>query len=183
MFYKSLITKINLGCILHGIFKGICKTMQCHYIYILKKVKKISLEILANGKKDNFFCVLLQILLLIKKIKAKSLIGESKYMCRYCKIIWILNPKCNNHIEVCFKITHRWFRQTLNENLTLNAIPICMVVWKYPICNLDAIGWRARPKCNTCIQVHSKIIHRWFKQTLGKDLIVNAIPTCKVISK
>jgi len=25
--------------------------------------------------------------LIIKKIKAKSLVGESKYMCMYCKII------------------------------------------------------------------------------------------------
>jgi len=31
------------------------------YIYILK-VKEINLEILTNGKKHTFFCVLLQIL-------------------------------------------------------------------------------------------------------------------------
>jgi len=30
--------------------------------YIYKKVKEISLEILTNGKKHTFFCVLLQIL-------------------------------------------------------------------------------------------------------------------------
>jgi len=42
-------------------FKGnfICKIKQ--YIY-LKKVKEINLEILTNGKKHTFFCVLLQIL-------------------------------------------------------------------------------------------------------------------------
>jgi len=36
--------------------------------------------------------------LLIKKFKAKFLIGESKYVCGYCKIIWNPNPKCNSHI-------------------------------------------------------------------------------------
>ncbi len=44
-------------------------------------------EILTNGKRHTSFCVLLQILLVIKKIKAKFVIGESKYVCGYCKII------------------------------------------------------------------------------------------------
>jgi len=30
------------------------------YIYIYKEKEKINLEILANGKKHTFFCVLLQ---------------------------------------------------------------------------------------------------------------------------
>ncbi len=31
--------------------------------------------------------------LIIKKIKAKILIGENKYVCGYCKIVWNPNPK------------------------------------------------------------------------------------------
>jgi hypothetical protein len=67
-------------------FRGnfICKIMQ--YIFE-KKVKEINLEILTNGKIHTFFCVLLHIFLIINKIKAKFVIGESKYVCGYCKII------------------------------------------------------------------------------------------------
>jgi hypothetical protein len=36
--------------------------------------------------------------LIIQKIKAKFIIGENKYMCGYCKIIWIPSPKCNTHM-------------------------------------------------------------------------------------
>jgi hypothetical protein len=52
---------------------------KMQYMYILK-VKEINLEILINGKSHTFFLV-------IKEIKAKFVIGESKYMCGYCKII------------------------------------------------------------------------------------------------
>jgi hypothetical protein len=51
--------------------------------------------------------------LIIKKIKAKFLVDESKYICGYYKIIWSPNPKCNSPIQVCFKITHRWFKVNL----------------------------------------------------------------------
>jgi hypothetical protein len=37
--------------------------MRNNAIYILKKMKEINLEILTNGKRHTFFCVLLQILL------------------------------------------------------------------------------------------------------------------------
>jgi len=37
--------------------------------------------------KKYLFCVLLQIYLIIKKIKVKSLVGESKYICGYYNII------------------------------------------------------------------------------------------------
>jgi hypothetical protein len=72
------------------------------YIF-LKKVKEIRLEILTNGKRHTFFCVLLQILFSLKKMKAKFVIGESKYVCGYCKIY---------------------------ENLTLNAIAIFKFISK-----------------------------------------------------
>jgi hypothetical protein len=45
--------------------------------------------------------------LIIKNMKAKFLVDESKYLCGYCKIICNSNPKCNSHIQVHFKITHR----------------------------------------------------------------------------
>jgi hypothetical protein len=45
--------------------------------------------------------------LIIKNTKAKFVNGESKYVCEYCKIIQNLNPKCNSHIQVHFKITNR----------------------------------------------------------------------------
>ncbi len=45
--------------------------------------------------------------LIIKKFKAKFLVGENKYVCGYCKIIRNPNPKCINHIQANFKITHR----------------------------------------------------------------------------
>jgi len=47
--------------------------------------------------------------LIIWKIKAEFLVGENKYVCEYCKIIWILSLKCNTHIQVHFIITHMWF--------------------------------------------------------------------------
>jgi hypothetical protein len=56
------------------------------YIF-LNKVKKLNLEILPNGKRYTFFFVLLEILFNYSKIKAKFLIGENKYVCKYCKII------------------------------------------------------------------------------------------------
>jgi hypothetical protein len=49
--------------------------------------------------------------LIIKKINIKCVIGESKYVYGYCKIIWNLNPKCSSHIQVHFKITHKWLRE------------------------------------------------------------------------
>jgi len=70
-------------------------------------VKEFNLEILPNGKRHTFFCVLLQILLIIQKLKAKILVSENKYVCGYCKIIWILSPKCNTHIQVRFNITYK----------------------------------------------------------------------------
>jgi hypothetical protein len=45
--------------------------------------------------------------LIIKNFKAKFVNGENKYVCGYCKIIRNLNPKCNCHIQVHFKITCR----------------------------------------------------------------------------
>jgi hypothetical protein len=48
--------------------------------------------------------------LVINKMKAKFVIGESNYMCGHCKIIWNLNPKCNSYIQIHFKITHRWLK-------------------------------------------------------------------------
>ncbi len=67
-------------------FRGnfICKIMQ--YIF-LKKVKEINLEILTNGKRYTFYCVLYKFYLVINKINVKFVIGESKYVCGYCKII------------------------------------------------------------------------------------------------
>jgi hypothetical protein len=47
---------------------------------------------------------------LVNIIKAKFVIDESKYTCGYCKIIWNLDPKCNNYIQIHFEITHRWFK-------------------------------------------------------------------------
>jgi hypothetical protein len=88
-------------------FEGlnICKTMQCHFIYIYLfylfyffKVKELNLEILPNDKRHTFFCVLFQFCLIIPKIKAKFLIGENKHVCGYYKIICIPNPKCNTHM-------------------------------------------------------------------------------------
>jgi len=73
-------------------------------------MKEINLEILTNGKRHTFFCVLLQFLFIINKIKAKFVIGKSKYVCGYCKIIWNLNPKCNSYIQIHFKITHGWLK-------------------------------------------------------------------------
>jgi hypothetical protein len=56
---------------------------------------------------SSVFCY--KFYLIIQKVKAKFPISENKYVCGYCKIIWILNPKCNTHIQVCFDITHKWF--------------------------------------------------------------------------
>ncbi len=43
-------------------------------------MKELNLEILANGKKHNFFYVSLQKKINYSKIKAKFLVGENKYM-------------------------------------------------------------------------------------------------------
>jgi len=56
------------------------------YIF-LKKVKKLNLGILPNGKKIFYFMFCYKFYLIIQKIKAKILIGENKYVCEYCKII------------------------------------------------------------------------------------------------
>ncbi len=49
--------------------------------------------------RDIPFCVFCyKFYLITKKIKAKVVIGESKYVCGYCKIIWNFNPKCNTHM-------------------------------------------------------------------------------------
>jgi len=64
-----------------------CKIMQ--YIF-LKKVKKINLEILTSCKKIPSFMFCCKFYLVINKIKAKFVIGESKYVCGYYKIIWTL---------------------------------------------------------------------------------------------
>jgi hypothetical protein len=47
--------------------------------------------------------------LIIKKIKAKFLVGENKYVCGYYKIIWIPSLKCNTHMQVHYDIIHKWF--------------------------------------------------------------------------
>jgi hypothetical protein len=57
-----------------------------------------------------FFVFCYKFYLVIKKIKAKFVIGESKYVCWYCKILWNLNLKCNSYIQIHFKITHRWLK-------------------------------------------------------------------------
>jgi hypothetical protein len=64
-----------------------CKTMQCHFIYILKKVKELKLEILPNGKKHISFMFCYKFYLIIQKIKAKFLVNENEFMCMHCKII------------------------------------------------------------------------------------------------
>ncbi len=61
-------------------------------------MKELKMEILLNDKRHTFFCVLLQIYLIIQKIKAKFIVGENKYVCGYCKIIQTLSPKCNRTI-------------------------------------------------------------------------------------
>jgi hypothetical protein len=79
------------------------------YIF-LKKVKELNLEILPNDKRHTFFLFYYKFYLIIQKKKGKFVVDENKYMCGYCKIIWISNPKCNTHIQVHFNITHKWFR-------------------------------------------------------------------------
>jgi hypothetical protein len=61
--------------------------------------------------------------LVINKIKAKFVIGESKYVCGHYKIIWNLSPKCNNYIQIHFKITHMWLKSNLKwkDNLKCNT--------------------------------------------------------------
>jgi len=71
--------------------------MQCHYIYILKKLKNLKWKYYQMIRDIPFFCVLLQILFNYSK-KAKFIVGENKYVCGYCKIIQTLNPKCNRTI-------------------------------------------------------------------------------------
>jgi len=67
-------------------FRGnfICKIMQ--YIYILK-VKEINLEYQQMVRNIHSFIFFYKFYLVINKIKAKFVIGESKYVCGYCKII------------------------------------------------------------------------------------------------
>jgi hypothetical protein len=55
--------------------------MQCNFLFFLKKVKKINLEILPNDKIILLFLFSYKFYLIIQKIKAKFLIGENKYMC------------------------------------------------------------------------------------------------------
>ncbi len=74
--------------------------------------------------------------------------------------------------------------KTLSESPTLNAIPTCRVASKYPLCSLGGVfEWRLKLKCNTYMQVHFEIIHKWLMQTLCEDATINAILGCKVISK
>jgi hypothetical protein len=54
-----------------------------------------------------YFVFCYKFYLIIQKIKAKFLVGENKYLYKYCKILWIPSPKCNTHIQVHFDITHR----------------------------------------------------------------------------
>jgi hypothetical protein len=61
-----------------------CKTMQCHFIYFLKKVNNLAWRYHQMVKNVPIF--LLQILFNYKKIKAKFLVYENKYVCRYYKI-------------------------------------------------------------------------------------------------
>jgi hypothetical protein len=53
----------------------------------------------------HFFKFCYKFYLIIQKIKVKFLIGENKNICGYCKIIWILSPKCNTHMWGHFKIS------------------------------------------------------------------------------
>jgi hypothetical protein len=72
-------------------------------------MEKFNLERLLNVK-DIPFVFGYKIYLIIKKIKAKFWVGESKHMCGHCKIIWVLIIECNTHIQICFKIIHRGFQ-------------------------------------------------------------------------
>ncbi len=61
-------------------------------------MEKLNLEILPNGKKIPSFVFCYKFYLIIQKLKAKFLVGENKYVCKHCKIIWIPNLKCNTHM-------------------------------------------------------------------------------------
>jgi hypothetical protein len=60
--------------------------MQCHFFIFFKKNEKVQLGDITKWYEDTFFFVLLQFFLIIKKLKAKFLVCENKYVCRYCKI-------------------------------------------------------------------------------------------------
>jgi hypothetical protein len=79
--------------------------MQCHYIYIFKKWKNLTWKYYQMVKYIPFLKFCYKFYLIIQKIKVKFLMGENKYVCEYCKIIWIPNPKCNTHMEGHFKIS------------------------------------------------------------------------------
>jgi hypothetical protein len=84
--------------------------MQCHFIFFKRRQKNSAWKYqMARDIPLFMFCY--QIYLIIKKIKAKFLVGENKYMCGYCKIIWIPSLKCNTHMQIHFKIIDRWFKQ------------------------------------------------------------------------
>jgi hypothetical protein len=57
------------------------------FYILLKKVKKLNLEILPNDKNVPYFVFSYKFYLIIKKIKAQFLVGENKYMCGYYNII------------------------------------------------------------------------------------------------
>jgi hypothetical protein len=61
-------------------------------------MKELKLEILPNGNKHISFMFCYKFYLIIQRIKAKFLVSENEFMCRYYKIIWIPSPKCNAHI-------------------------------------------------------------------------------------
>jgi hypothetical protein len=73
--------------------------MQCHFIFFQRKWKNLTWKYYQMVKYIPSFVFCYKFYLIIQKIKAKFLVGENKYMCEYYKIIWILNPKWNTHIQ------------------------------------------------------------------------------------
>jgi hypothetical protein len=50
-------------------------------------MKELKLEILPNGNKHISFMFCYKFYLIIQRIKAKFLVSENEFMCRYYKII------------------------------------------------------------------------------------------------
>jgi hypothetical protein len=71
-----------------------------------------------------------KIYLIIQKIKVKFLVGENKYVCGYYKVIWMPSPKCNTHIQMCFRYNPQVIYVTWGADPILNAIPTCRVISK-----------------------------------------------------
>jgi hypothetical protein len=68
------------------------------YIF-LKKVEKLNLEILPNGKKYTFFYISLNVIPIFKFVSILPLSDLGNLRCR-------TNPKCNTHMLGHLKITN-----------------------------------------------------------------------------